>query len=164
MTDKIKLLIVDGQIEHLYSTAKLLELLGFDVTTAVNGLDAIDHASQGGFDLAIVDLKVPGVDGRHILSLIKSTDELTEVIAMTGRGSIEAVAECRELGAFGCLPKLCKTASLLKLLQSAYASRLRNRYQSDPILMKRLTDQENNPDSVGALNEMRALSSACILG
>jgi DNA-binding NtrC family response regulator len=67
---------------------------------------------------------IPGADGRYILSLIKSTDELTEVIVMTGRGSIEAAAECKELGAFGCLPKRSETAKLLKMLQRAYAARL----------------------------------------
>ena len=142
MTDKIKLLIIDCEIEHLYSTAKQLKLRGFDVTTAACGLDAIDYASQGGFDLAIVDLKLPGADGRHILSLIKSTDELTEVIVMTRYGSMEADVECRELGAFGCLPKPCELDKLLELLQQAYALRLRKSLQSNVILMRNLSDRE----------------------
>ncbi len=66
MEKKIKLLIVDDEVQFLESIAKRLELRGFDVLTATNGQDAIELAKKEKFDIAIVDLKMPGSDSAQV--------------------------------------------------------------------------------------------------
>ena len=63
----IKLLLVDDEVQFLKSIAGRLELQGFDVTTASSGKEAITSAEKGLFDVAVVDLIMPGVDGEEVL-------------------------------------------------------------------------------------------------
>jgi ActR/RegA family two-component response regulator len=65
MARKIKLLIVDDEVKFLNSLTRRLELRGFEVTKAENGQDALDYANESQFDLAMVDLKMPGVSGKQ---------------------------------------------------------------------------------------------------
>ena len=60
---KIQLLIVDDEEKFLQSIAKRLRLKDFDVETATNGKDALKATKKGKFDVAILDLKMPDMDG-----------------------------------------------------------------------------------------------------
>ena len=158
MADKIKLLVVDDEIKFLNSAARRLELRGFDVTRAAGGQEAIDYANERRFDLAILDLRMPGVDGKQVLKVLKERDDLIEVIIMTGHGSADAAMECMKMGAFTYLPKPYELESILVVLRQAYAARLEKKYQANSILMNKLKDLESEPDSVKAMLAMRALS------
>ena len=80
MSDKIKLLIVDDEIKFLDSVARRLEMRDFDVTKASSGELAVEAASSGKFDLALLDLKMPGMDGKQVLEILKKEHKYLEVI------------------------------------------------------------------------------------
>ena len=103
MTGKIKLLIVDDEVQFLNSIAQRLELRGFEVAKAVNGLEAVDITRREKFDLALLDLKMPGMDGREVLEILKKEHKFLEVIILTGHGSFESAVECTRLGAYSYL-------------------------------------------------------------
>ena len=103
--EKIKLLICDDEIKFLESIAQRLELRGFDVTKASGGQAAVDAAEQGGFDLALLDLKMPGMNGIEVLEILKKKHKYLEVIILTGHGSIDSAVESTKLGAFSYLSK-----------------------------------------------------------
>src|SRR4030043_1487675 len=131
MTEKIKLLIVDDEVKFLDSIAKRLEIRDFNVTKATNGQEAIDAAKAGKFDLALLDLKMPGMDGKHVLEILKKEHKFLEVIILTGHGSLDSAVECTKLGAFGYLPKPYELEKLLELLRQAYETRLRKKFEHD---------------------------------
>lgn len=157
MVDKIKLLVVDDEIKFLNSVARRLELRGFDVTKAASGREAVDYANEGRFDLALLDLKMPGMDGKKVLEILKKQDDFTEVIIMTGHGSSEAAVECMKMGAFSYLPKPYELEKILEILRQAYAARLKKKNPSDPKLMSKLNDLESGLNALEALRAMREL-------
>ena len=56
-------------------------------------------------DVVLLDLKMPGLDGRQVLEALKQERKCLEVIILTGHGSMDSGVECSELGAFAYLPK-----------------------------------------------------------
>ncbi|MCX7908712.1 MAG: response regulator [Ignavibacteria bacterium] len=118
--NKIKILVVDDEIHFLDSIAKRLELRGFEVDKAPSGTTAIQLASYKNYDLAIVDLKMPDVDGKQILEYLKSNQRNIEVLILTGHGSDETANECLKLGAYAYLPKPYEFEELVRLLFEAY--------------------------------------------
>jgi DNA-binding NtrC family response regulator len=157
MTQKIKLLVVDDEVKFLNSLAKRLELRGFEVTKAENGQDALDFAKDSRFDLAMIDLKMPGVGGKQVLEVLKKTNDFIEVIIMTGHGSAEAAAECLELGAFSYMPKPYELEKIIETLRQAYAAGLKKKHHADPELIKRLHELENLSNPMEAVKAMCAL-------
>lgn len=131
MSNGIKLLIVDDEVQFLDSISKRLEMRGFEVSKATSGLEALEAAKAGGFDLAILDLKMPGMDGEEVLKILKQQHRYLEVIILTGHGSIDSAVMCTKLGAFGYLSKPYELEKLLEVLRQAYEARLRKKFASD---------------------------------
>ena len=85
MNDKekqIKLLIVDDDEKFLKTIAERLGLKDFDVTTASEGNQALKAAKKSKFDVAILDLKMPGMDGMEVLQSLKKKHKFLEVIIL----------------------------------------------------------------------------------
>ena len=157
MARKIKLLIADDEIKFLNSLAKRLELRGFEVTKAEDGQQALDCANLGQFDLALIDLKMPGTNGKQVLELLKKTNDYVEVIIMTGHGSAEAAAECMKLGAFSYVPKPYELEKITETLRQAYAARLKKELHTKADLSKRLDELASLPDPIEAVKAMSEL-------
>jgi DNA-binding response OmpR family regulator len=124
MTEKIRLLLVDDELKFLNALCQRLELRGFDVTRAASGEEALRIARSAEFALVLLDLKMPGIDGREVLQILKQENKQLEVIVLTGHGSLDAEAECRALGAFGYMSKPYDFEELLKIIKDAYMVRL----------------------------------------
>ena len=101
----IRLLIVDDEKEFLAALARRLVLRGFDVTTASTGEEAKELARKESFDLALVDLVMPGITGETLLEDLKREHQLIEVIVLTGHNSPEKAEACTRAGAFRYLQK-----------------------------------------------------------
>ena len=128
---KINLLMVDDEVDFLNSLAERLETRDFMVTTATDGPTAIEAAGKGGFDVAILDLKLPGMDGMEILSILKENHRFLEVIILTGFGKIESYKEATKLGAYSYLEKPFDMDQLLEELKNAYHTRLKKKFEHD---------------------------------
>lgn len=128
---KIKLLVVDDEIDFLSTVSSRLKLRGFDVTTASEGGEAIKAARKGKFDLALLDLKMPGMDGTEVLGILKKKHKFLEVVILTGHGSIDSAVECTKLGAFEYLTKPHEFQNLLDVLKRAYQTRLKKKFERD---------------------------------
>lgn len=134
MNDKEKqigLLIVDDDEKFLATIAERLGLKDFDVTTATEGKQAIKAAKKGAFDVAILDLKMPGMDGMELLQTLKKKHKFLEVIILTGFASIDSAVEATKLGAFGYLEKPYDFDKLLGVLKDAYEARIRKKFEHD---------------------------------
>ena len=95
-----KILLVDDEVEFASALAERLQMRGYDVKTASNGLEAMALFHNSPPDVVILDLRIPGMDGLEILKNIKIFDPTIEVLILTGHGDVESVAEGMKNGAF----------------------------------------------------------------
>lgn len=155
--NRIKLLIVDDEAEFLSALGERLEMRDFDVRPATGGQQALDLCRREKFDLALVDLKMPGMDGKVLLERLKAEHRHLEVIILTGHGSLKSAVECAKLGAFSYLPKPYQLEELLKVLQEAYAERLHKKFASDQERLQELLQMAQGQSPLAVLRRMREL-------
>jgi DNA-binding NtrC family response regulator len=115
-----KILAVDDEPDML----KLLSMIirdktPYEIVTTNNPLEAVELAKQGGFDLVIADLKMPGLDGVELLEGIKSIDEDIPVIIITAYGTIESATEAMHKGAFDFITKPFRKEQILYAIDKA---------------------------------------------
>ena len=99
------LLVVDDEPGILSLIERFASKLGFDVTTAASGEKALQSLLEAKAAVALVDLRMPDVDGLEVLRRIRSTDPDCHVILMTGHASIETAIEAIKHGAMDYLMK-----------------------------------------------------------
>ncbi len=157
MADKLRLLIVDDEVKFLDSIAKRLEMRGLDVTKATNGKDAVEIARQQKFDLALLDLKMPGMDGSQVLKILKAEHKFIEIIILTGHGSMESAVECTKLGAYGYLPKPYEFDALLDILKEAYEKRMMQKFESDQTRLQKIMEIAQGGSALGVLRSLKEL-------
>ncbi len=137
-TRKIRLLVADDEESFLNTVARRLELKDFDVVTATCGKEAVKAAKKGKFDVALLDLRLPDLDGEEVLGILKKKHRYLEVIIITGHASIDSAVLCTKLGAFDYLEKPYDFDSLMEVLRRAYEARLRKKFENDRKRMKDL--------------------------
>ncbi|MHC4851297.1 MAG: response regulator [Planctomycetota bacterium] len=130
MTDrKIRILVVDDEELFLASMQKRLDARDFDVVTVNRVEKAVEAARNERFDIALVDLKMPGMNGEETLEVLKSEHEFLEVVILTGHASIDSAVECTKAGAYSYLQKPCDFNQLLQVLAEAYKKRTMRKMQ-----------------------------------
>jgi DNA-binding NtrC family response regulator len=103
-------LLVDDEAGFLEALSRRMEKRGLTVSTALSGAEALKKLSSGGasnFDVVILDVKMPGMDGLETLSKIKHDHPNVEVIMLTGHATVENAIEGMKAGAFDYLMKPC---------------------------------------------------------
>lgn len=125
--DKINLLIVDDEVQFLKSISKSLKVRDFNVIAVDRGEKAIEAARKNPIDVALVDLKMPGIDGEETLKVLKAEHKWMEIVILTGHGTIDSAVECTKGGAFAYLQKPCSLEELLDSLKTAYKKKVMNR-------------------------------------
>jgi DNA-binding NtrC family response regulator len=160
MEPVIRLLIVDDETRFLAAITTRLRKRGFHVRMASNGPDALALARQEKFDVALLDLKMPGMDGSELLRALKREHPLIEAIILTGHGSLESAVELTKLGAFGYLPKPYELDKLIETLKDAYEARLRKRYAADEEKMRRILDAGHAESPLAILRALRGVEEA----
>ena len=109
-----RILLVDDEVEFIENMSRLLENRGY-IVTAVNGGDgAIRALDREKFDVMVLDLKMPGMDGMATLREVKKLDLFTETLILTGHGTIETTREALKLGASDYLTKPCEIDELVE--------------------------------------------------
>jgi DNA-binding NtrC family response regulator len=101
-----------------------LPRLGHEVTVCPDGKSALKALEKAVFDAAILDLRMPGLNGIEVLEQIKQVSPDTEVVIMTGHASIETAIDAVRLGAFDYITKPCKMAQIETILRKAVEKRL----------------------------------------
>src|SRR4030066_1111992 len=115
-----KLLIVDDEPDMLKLLSMIIkEKTPYEAFTTNNPLEALEVAKQGGFDLVIADLKMPGLDGMELLDAIKHVDEDIPVIIITAYGTVESAMEIMQKGGFDFITKPFKKEQILYTIDKA---------------------------------------------
>ncbi len=136
--NKIHLLMVDDEIKFLEKITERLKLKLFDITSATNGSDAIEFAEKGGFDVAVIDLQMPKIDGVKVLEILKKNHKNLEVIILSGHATIATAVDCTKIGAFKILEKPCKFDKLVEAITQAYEKRLKKKFEHDQQRIKKI--------------------------
>jgi CheY-like chemotaxis protein len=100
-----KVLVVDDDAVVGRSFDRVLADKGYDVSTALNGKEALNKCSGEEYDVVFTDIKMPGMDGLEVARRIKAKCPWTPVVVITGYGTEENEAEARVLGVSGFVRK-----------------------------------------------------------
>ncbi len=123
MTQAGRILIVDDETNIRLTLSALLRRAGFDVTSAERGQDAVALLEQQTFDVALIDLKMPGMDGMQVLDAAKSRQPDIEAIILTGHGSLETAIEAMHQRVFDYLLKTSEPATVVERVKAAMQAR-----------------------------------------
>jgi len=112
-------LAVDDEVPLLQALSAVLEQEGYHVQTAQDGVTAINCIQSTPFDIVLLDVKMPRVDGIEVLRFIKDHYLDTQVIMLTGVSDIRTAVECMQLGAFHYITKPYAIDELLTIIARA---------------------------------------------
>ena len=117
-----KILVVDDDELVLIALEELLTPCGYEVTTASNGRDALEKLTKGTFDLLILDIIMPGMNGFELCKKIRGTEQFRTVpiIMLTAKSSPEDKQKGIDAGANLFLPKPIAPQRLLDLIKNAF--------------------------------------------
>lgn len=101
----MELLIVEDDTDFRETCSRWMERKGHHVQAAANAHEALAWCDKRRFDVAIVDMNMPGMTGIELLERLKSSGTHTEVIILTGQGTIESAVNAMKLGACDYLTK-----------------------------------------------------------
>ncbi len=125
-----RILIVDDEEDLVTFLAHRLRKRGLEVATALNGAQALAAAGKETFDVAVVDLKMPDMDGIQVMEQLRDLQPYLEIIMLTGHGSHDSAWEAGRLQAFRYLLKPYDFEELYELILTAARLR-RDRMQKE---------------------------------
>lgn len=116
---KRRVLVIDDEPDIRETLDTVLSWEGYEVDTAECGEAAIEQAKGGEFDLAITDLRMPGMGGDETVATLKRMKPDLAIIVTTGYASDEAAVRCEREGALGIIRKPVEIDALLELVERA---------------------------------------------
>jgi DNA-binding response OmpR family regulator len=125
MAEGIKILLVDDEVKLLETLSKRLRKRRHEVAIAESGMKALEHLENQTFDVIVLDIRMPGMDGIETLRQIKRRFPQPEVILLTGHASVASGIDGVRLGAFDYLLKPIDFEVLLEKLEAAYENKSR---------------------------------------
>lgn len=118
-----KILLVDDETRFRTTVVKRLKERGQDVAAVSSGLEAIEAVKQTSYDVVVLDVKMPGLNGLETLLELKKIDPELAVIMLTGHASVDSSIEGMRLGAFDYILKPCDIEELLRKIEAAHQSK-----------------------------------------
>jgi two-component system, OmpR family, response regulator len=115
-----RVLIVDDELDFLETIVKRLKRRKIDATGIDSGIKALDLLEKEPFDVVILDVRMPGMDGIETLKEMKKKRPLMEVIMLTGHASVESGVQGMQYGAFDYVMKPANIDDLLEKIHEAY--------------------------------------------
>ncbi|OGQ90432.1 MAG: histidine kinase, partial [Deltaproteobacteria bacterium RIFOXYA12_FULL_58_15] len=109
------------------------------------------------FDIALLDLKMPEMDGGEVLKVLKKEHRFLEAIILTGHGSLDSAVELTKLGAFGYLPKPYEFEKLVENLKDAYEARLMKKFSADQEKLDSIMKLAMGDSPLGILRKLKSL-------
>ncbi len=170
MSESARLLVADDDPGVRESLERTLTREGFSVVLASDGRAALERVQEGGIDLIVTDLKMPGLTGLELLRAAKAIAPDVDVILLTAFGTVEEAVKAMKDGAYDFLTKPFRREQLLKLVDKALERRAL--IEKNKALQQRLDDLLSSGAVVGgspAFRRMMALvdqvadSSATVL-
>src|SRR5919205_3403572 len=123
MSQAAQVLIVDDEASIRLTLSALLKRAGYEVTSAENGEEAVVALERQTFDLLLVDLKMPGMDGMQVVAAARQRQADLAIIVLTGHGSLETAVEGLHQGVFDYLLKTTQPAQVIERVKAGLQMR-----------------------------------------
>jgi DNA-binding NtrC family response regulator len=136
---KHSILVVEDDGKILTELIKVFEDEGYDVSAAENGQTALELWENHIYDIILVDLRIPGIDGRDLINQIKSRQPLTQIVILSGQGRDGDLIDAINQHVFAYLPKPAELNDILKAVADSIKQR-------DPVLMALDQLADKSPD------------------
>jgi DNA-binding NtrC family response regulator len=120
---KGRILVADDEEIVIQSCLRVLSGGGFQVDAARDGLEALKAIDENGYDVLILDIKMPKMNGMEVLQRVKEAHPDIDVIMITGLHEIETAVQAMKLGAFDYLPKPFEPEELELVVARAFERR-----------------------------------------
>ena len=114
-----RVLLVDDEEVFVAALAKRMSRRGLHVETAENGQVALEKASHASFDVVVLDLAMPGLDGIETLKRLREANADIQVILLTGHGTVQSGVAAMKEGAADFLEKPCDFDELMAKIDEA---------------------------------------------
>jgi DNA-binding NtrC family response regulator len=142
--EKCRVLLVDDEKEFLQVLIRRLSKRQVKVEGVSSGEEALQFLQVRPIDVAVLDVKMPGMDGITLLREIKKLNPLIEVIMLTGHASLEVALEGMRFGAFDYLMKPAEMDELLYKIEDAHRAKT---IQEEKIArLEREKEQQSNEE------------------
>ena len=149
----VDLLVVDDDDEFRSTVMRRFSRRGFRLQESDSAESALEVASRRQFDVAIVDMVMPGLSGIELLEKFKTLQSDCEVVMLTGQGTIETAVEAMKLGAFDYLSKPCPLSELELVVGRAFD---RRHLKKENDQLRTLLGRRHQPDDmIGKSSAMR---------
>lgn len=157
MKDSARILLIDDEEASRQALSMLLERMGYTVTGAGTGEEALKLHTAGSFEIVITDLRLPGINGIDLLKKVKQRDAATEVIVITGNASVETAVQAMKEGAFDYIIKPVNIDELKIIIEKALE---KARLVSENVqLKKQLREKYEFASIIGSSPAMQAVFS-----
>jgi DNA-binding NtrC family response regulator len=133
---KASILIVDDNEGILETLGAILEEKGYSTDTAKNGREAIEKAKKNFYNVALLDIKLPDIEGTKLLTKIEETTPRMVKIMVTGYAALESAIEALNLGADAYIMKPVDPENLLKIVNE----KLKVQRKAEKMSQKKVAD------------------------
>jgi DNA-binding NtrC family response regulator len=118
--EAFRVLVVDDEPDFLETLVKRLKRRKVDASGVSSGVEALRMLEQEHFDVVILDIRMPGMDGIETLREMKRKRPLMEVILLTGHASVESGMQGMQLGAFDYVMKPAELEDIMEKVRQAF--------------------------------------------
>ncbi|HJR40542.1 MAG TPA: sigma-54 dependent transcriptional regulator [Gemmatimonadaceae bacterium] len=153
----IKVLVAEDEPHLGALLEKFLSGRGYQVTTRTDGRAALDALRAESFDVALLDIVMPEMDGLEVLRQVREETSPPEVIIITGNGTVETAISAMKLGAYDYLSKPYRMAEIDVLVRRAWEKRQLAR--ENTLLQTRLSRLNEAPEIITQHAPMQAVLS-----
>lgn len=129
------ILIVDDERALRHTLAGVFKHLGYQVTEASSGREALEHINHKDLDLVILDLQMPEMDGAEVLQAARPLAPDTVFIILTAYGTLDSAIIAVRYGAFDYLLKPSPVKEIVRAVEAGLAERQRRLHHQDPVAL-----------------------------
>jgi len=157
MSKKINLFVVDDEVGFRELMVKVIPKTKYNLEVFSNGSEVLKAIEKKEFDVGLIDIKMPDMDGIELLKRFRTQNILTEFIVLTGQASVATAIESMKLGCYDYLTKPARLDELEAVIQKAYEKKVIRK--ENIILKEELQIKDKYYEMVGESSKMGSIFS-----
>jgi DNA-binding NtrC family response regulator len=165
MSTKKNILIIDDEKNIRFTLKQTLESLELNIEDAINGEEALKKIREKKYNLLLLDLKMPGIDGMDVLRIVAEKWPDIKIIIITAHGTIDSAVEAMKLGAVDFLQKPFAPAAIRELVSNVLERDLisgeGNDYDSLIELAKKSINEKQFDSAIAQVQKAITFTSSC---